>query len=403
MSSAKLPLNGEALAYAAKDYIDTAYEQVRDVLEWRHLPRGMMAIWENSPMMAAERKNHPVPIAQFPDMSQVIVTFPGSTAVNRMREILIAGELIAKTDNQQERAHEIATELFTLCMRYTRVQNLARHIRTAVNSHLRILNIETSRERSSLNRSEKPLLSSTDSASLERIHFLLSTRLEDEQEVDDWAEDVNELLARQSLDAGSSDSRVSDYESKVESQVKSELRKRGVVAPGALTSYKLRFKQALAATLDLDIVQKNTRTDRTSNKSIAELLLELEEMPDDMRELYKLLEELRPKRISRPDANINGVRYEMKMYGNDNSKKTTAKHVLSLDGREFVIEGSRGAFTAEMISGVMKTISMQLSIDPDARELAAAFESGGQVLSVRIERPKTSDQKKIAAVLAQLI
>ena len=393
MSNAKFPITGEALAHAAKDYIDTTYEQVRDVLEWRHLPRGMMAIWENSPMMAAARKNHPVPIAQFRDMSQVIVTFPGSTAVDRMREILIVGELISKTDNQQERAHEIATELFTLCMRYTRVQNLARHIRTAVNSHLRILNIETSRERSSLSRSDKPSLMSTDSSSRERIHFLLSMRLEDEQEVDDWAEDVNEQLARQSLDTGS----------KVESQVKSELRKRGVVAPGALTSYKLRFKQALAATLDLDIARKNTRTDRTSNKSIAELLLELEEMPDDMGELYKLLEELRPKRISRPDASIDGVRYEMKMFGNDNSKKSTAKHVLSLDGRELVIEGSRGAFTAEMISGVMKTIGMQLSIDPDARELAAAFESGGQMLRVRIERPKATDQKKIAAVLAQLI
>jgi hypothetical protein len=32
MQPQKLPLKGEALAYATKDYVDQAYDQVREVL-----------------------------------------------------------------------------------------------------------------------------------------------------------------------------------------------------------------------------------------------------------------------------------------------------------------------------------------------------------------------------------
>jgi len=87
----------------------------------------------------------------------------------------------------------------------------------------------------------------------------------------------------------------------------------------------------------------------------------------------------------------------------NSSKKTLLKHVLNLGGRELIIEGSRGAFTEEMISGVLKTVSMQLSIDPDGKELRAAFESRGQVLRIQIEQPKKSDHKYLSVILVQLI
>jgi len=77
--------------------------------------------------------------------------------------------------------------------------------------------------------------------------------------------------------------------------------------------------------------------------------------------------------------------------------------VLNLAGRELIIEGSSGAFTAEMVSGVLKTFGLQLSIDPDAKELSAAFESRGQVLRVQIELPKKSDQRKLSEILDLLL
>jgi hypothetical protein len=56
-----------------------------------------------------------------------------------------------------------------------------------------------------------------------------------------------------------------------------------------------------------------------------------------------------------------------------------------------------------MVSGVLKTVSLQLSIDPDASELRAAFENRGQVLRVQIEHPKKSDHKKLYEILQQLL
>ena len=130
---------------------------------------------------------------------------------------------------------------------------------------------------------------------------------------------------------------------------------------------------------------------------------ELEELPKDFAPLYQMLENLRPKRISRPYALRNEFVYESKSVSGDSLRKNLLKHVLSLTGRELIIEGSRGAFTADMISGVLKTVGLQLSIDPDARELRAAFESSGQVLRVQIEKPKKSDLKKLSEILQQLI
>jgi len=112
---------------------------------------------------------------------------------------------------------------------------------------------------------------------------------------------------------------------------------------------------------------------------------------------------LRPRRPSRPDIRINQVDYEIKAMSSDSSKKNLQRHVLNLGGRELVIEGSRGGFTAEMALGLIKSVSLQLTIDPDASELVAAFESRGQMLRVRIQDPKKSDRGKLSELLMQLV
>jgi len=87
----------------------------------------------------------------------------------------------------------------------------------------------------------------------------------------------------------------------------------------------------------------------------------------------------------------------------DSSAKNLMRHVLNLGGRELVIEGSRGGFTSEMALGLIKTVSLQLTLEPDAPELVATFESGGQLLRVRIQGPKKSDRSKLSEVLMQLV
>jgi hypothetical protein len=288
----------------------------------------------------------------------------------------------------------MASELFTLTMRYTRVQNLARHIRTAVNSHLKTLGIETKSDRSrnsSLYESSLPR-QHEDEFIRTRMHQLRDAKLKSELDVDDWANDVNNLL---SLTSGGG----------IMTTERLERAKRsiGTVNSGAVNSYKLRFKQALASTLGIDLSNKESRIEKTSNKSIEALLRELESLPTEYGPLYQMLENLRPKRVSRPDAIRGEFVYEFKSLGNENTKKNLLKHVLSIGGRELIIEGSRGAFTSDMVSGVLKTVSLQLSIDPDAHELRAAFESGGQVLRIQLAQPKKSDHKKLTEILLQLV
>ena len=400
MKPQQLPIKGEALAYATKEYVDEAYERVREVLEWEHLPRSIIAIWENSPMLKAERKEMGTPIGEIRDIARIIITFPGSTAVERIADLLITSKIVPNSEGQYERAREIASEIFTLTMRYTRVQNLTRHIRSAVNSHLRMLNIESTRDRSGPSSAYENFFPAVQQSSrtMERIAMLKSADLVSQLDVNDWADDLNGILADYSN--GVSDRAM---DSPTAARFDRSSRPRGAVAPGALNSYKLRFKQALAATLGIDLADKNSRIEKTSNKSIEDLVSELSEMPFEPAELYQMLENLRPKRVSRPDALRGDFVYELKSMGTENTKKNLLKHVLSIGGRELIIEGSRGAFTSDMVSGVLKTFSLQLSIDPDAPELRAAFESRGQILRVQMEQPKKSDHRKLTEIFLQLI
>lgn len=385
MSAFKLPTTGDALAYAAREYVDQAYSEVKNDLEWRYLPRGLLAIWECSPLLKEARKTSPQPIGEIREICHIIVTFPGDTAVRRIRELLIQAQIVPNSEGQLERADEMAKELFNLTMRYTRVQNLARHIRTAVNSHLKVLGIETSRDRSRGSSLYESSMTRQDEDEFIRVRMndLREMKLKNEMDVDAWADGVNNLL---SLTSGGGTMTTARLERAKYQQ--------STITSGATNSYKLRFKQALASTLGIDLSNKDVSIEKTSNKSIEGLLRELENLPSDYKSLYQMLENLRPKRPLRSDAVLAS---------RDSSKKNLQKHLLNLAGRELIIEGSNGAFTAEMVTGVLKTFTLQLTIDPDAKELSATFESQGQVLRVQIELPKKSDQRKLSEILQLLI
>ena len=393
MSAIKLPTTGEDLASAAREFVGQAYEQVREELEFNNLPHALQAIWSHSPLFKEARKNNPEPAGEIREICHIIVTFPGLTAIERIRNLLIQANLVTPADDQFERADKLARELFELTMRFTRVQNLARHLRTAVNSHLRVLGIETSRDRSRGTSSYETTFFRNDPDELtrDRIFALRESKIKNEGDVDRWADEVNNLL-----------SLVSSRGTLTSSRLKSATQT-SPMAAGALNTYKLRFKQALAATLGINLAAPDVRIEKTSNKSIESLLVELKVYPKEPGELFNLLDKLRPRRPSRPDIRVNQVDYEIKAMSSDSSKKNLQRHVLNLGGRELVIEGSRGGFTAEMALGLIKTVSLQLTIDPDAAELVAAFESRGQILRVRIQDPKKSDRGKLSELLMQLV
>jgi len=396
MSSEKLPVSGEALARSTKQYIDTSYEQVRQALEWDFLPEAIKAIWENLPEFESARAEREIPIAQVRDICHILVTFPGSTAVRRISDVLINNE-IETTTAKSEKA---ALEIFNLTMRYVRVQNLARHIRTAVNSHLRVLGIESSSSDSRGSEYERNMESipMTDSMR-EQARNLRQSVLSNQKDVNDWASEVNGLLSTYSR-VSLSDNFYADSSRRFSSGARSV---RGAVAEGGLKSYRLRFKQALAAALAIDLTQKEVGIEKTSSKSIETLLHEFANDPKDYTLLYERLQALRPRQSGRQNTRRVEWTFQEQTLGAENPKKNLLKHVLSIDGREFVIEGSRGGFTDDMITGVLKTVSIQLMVNPEAKELQAAFENRGHILRIEIERPKKTDHKRLKEILLQLI
>jgi hypothetical protein len=233
--------------------------------------------------------------------------------------------------------------------------------------------------------------SDIDTSVRDRVFSLRAAKLKTERDIDEWADEVNNLL-----------SIVSSRGVLTSSRLKSATAP-STMAAGALNTYKLRFKQALAATAGINLASPDVRIEKTSNKSIESLLADLAQYPTEPAALYNMLSTLRPKRPSRTDARMSSDRSEMRSPSRDSSAKNLMRHVLNLGGRELVIEGSRGGFTSEMALGLIKTVSLQLTIEPDAPELVATFESGGQLLRVRIQGPKKSDRSKLSELLMQLV
>jgi hypothetical protein len=180
------------------------------------------------------------------------------------------------------------------------------------------------------------------------------------------------------------------------------IRTHGLVASGGLVSYKLRFKQAIAGTLGIDLNLPDAKLERTITKSISDQMKALGELPKSPLMLYKKLVELQPQRLSKSANNSTGFLWELKNDRSENPKKNLHKHVLQLDGRNLIIEGSSQAYTAELIDGIMKTVSIQMELNPNSKELLATFESKDQLIRITLEKPRKTDQRKIAQVLSQL-
>ncbi len=266
MPKENISVGGDALARNAKEYVDAAYERVRKTLEWELLPNALLAIWANLPQLEEARKKEAAPMPQIREMCHVLVTFPGSTAVRRISEILINGEF----ETSIEKAEAAGLDIFNLTMRYVKVQNLARHIRTAVNSHLRVLGIETNSRELKSSEYERSLESLPMTESMRDKAFQLkSAKLKSEADVNEWADEVNLLLATYSRNALEGNLNT-DSSRRFTAGMRSA---RGAVAEGGIKSYRLRFKQALAATLGIDLNQKDVEIEKTASKSIDDHLL----------------------------------------------------------------------------------------------------------------------------------
>jgi hypothetical protein len=386
MPANRLPISGKDLALEAIEFMDKTAIDVRHALESRYLPKAINSIWQNSDISKSDRKGSTEQLACEREIAHLIVTFPGTAATNKIEKRLIETDAMPIS----KREYEMAREFFELTLNFVKVQNFTRHMKTALNSHLRAIGMDPRQIGMSSLIEEKTRISLDATARKLREQILKTSK-----DVDDWADQVALLLTLQN-----------QYELEDRRQrentfavLRENVRKKGVIAEGGLQSYKLRFKQALAMTLGIDLLDPESNIQRTMTKSIAEQLEDFEMLPDNQYSLYEKLMALKPV-IREFNRNETSPRFEART--RSNTTRNFQKYVLAIDGRELEIEGTPGAFNSEMISNLMKTVSIQLSLNADARELKAAYENNDAVIRLTLESPRKADEKKISEILKKL-
>lgn len=392
-----LPLLGEDLATATFDEIASAYEDVRGELTRRHLPAAIQSIYMQSPLTAADRESSSKSLDDLTvsQISRILTTFPGKSAQIRIEDVLKRSRSLEASAAE----FEFAKALFDGTTSLISVQNIARHLKTSVNSHLRALGINRSNsfqymERSNLKTvKEDPHLLQL----LDRGEALKKTKLKDLKGITDWVTTLNALLGdvnayqrEERIKNGEIDPGRSSFDS-------------SVVSSAMLNAYGNRFKQAILQSIDGDTAFREGVNQLNLGPSIREQLAELNKTTElSSKSLYEELTRMMRPRI-RNDSAERTLKLSMDIpSARKLPPKKKTKTTLNLKGRKLSIESTNRAFSKEIIFGTMRALKAQLLIDDEPKVLEAGYESDGEVLRISLENGTINDLKKIEMILEQL-
>jgi hypothetical protein len=392
-----LPLLGEDLATATFDEINGAYEEVRSALTSRHLPAAIKSIYQQSPLTEADRESGRKSLDDLTvsQIARILTTFPGKSAQIRIEDLLKKSRSLESSTAE----YEFAKALFDGTTSLISVQNIARHLKTSVNSHLRALGINRSNtfqymERENLKSTkEDPRLLQL----LDRGEVLKKTNLKDLKGITEWVSELNALLGEvnayqreERIKNGEIDPGRSSFDS-------------SVVSSAMLTAYGNRFKQAILQSVEGNAAFTEGVKQLSLGSTIRQQLAELDKTTGlAPKSLYEeLTRMMRPRmRSSSPERTMK-FSMEVPSAKKLPPKKKT-KTVLNLNGRKLSIESTNKAFSKEIINGTMKALKVQLLIDDAPKVLEAGYESDGELLRITLENGTISDLKKIETILEQL-
>jgi hypothetical protein len=392
-----LPKLGEDLATITFDEINSAYEDVRSELTRRHLPAAIQSIYKLSPLTEADRESGRKSLDDLTvsQIARILTTFPGKSAQIRIEDLLKKSRSLESSTAE----YEFAKALFDGTTSLISVQNIARHLKTSVNSHLRALGINRGNSFQYMQREgykstrENPLLHEL----LERGEELKQMTIRDLNDVSNWVNsltsllgDVNAFQREERIKSGEIEQGRSTFDS-------------SVVPSAMLTAYGNRFKQAILQSIDGDAKFREGVKQLNLGPSIREQLAELNkttELPP--KSLYEELTRMMRPRI-RPSSNERTMKFSMDVPSAKRMPpKKKTKTVLNLNGRKLSIESTNKAFNNEIINGTMKALKVQLIIDESPKILEAGYESEGETLRVSLEDGTIQDLKKIETILDQL-
>jgi len=392
-----LPLLGEDLASATFDEINHAYEDVRSELTNRHLPAAIQSIYKQSPLTEADRESGRKSLDDLTtsQIARILTTFPGRSAQIRIEDLLKKSRSLETSAAE----YEFAKVLFDGTTSLISVQNIARHLKTSVNSHLRALGINRGNSFQYMQRegskttAENPVLRDL----LNRGEQLKQTTIRDLKDISNWVTSLTSLLGEvnsyqreERIKSGEMDQGRSTFES-------------SVVPSAMLTAYGNRFKQAILQSIDGDAKFREGVKQLNLGPSIRDQLAELNKTTElASKSLYEELTRMMRPRI-RPSSIERTMKFSMDVpTAKKLPPKKKTKTVLNLSGRKLTIESTTKAYNKEIINGTMKALKVQLIIDDSPRILEAGYESEGETLRISLEDGTINDLKKIETILEQL-
>jgi len=392
-----LPKLGEDLAAITFDEINSAYEDVRSELTRRHLPAAIQSIYKLSPLTEPDRESglkslDDLTVSQ---ISRILTTFPGKSAQIRIEDLFKKSRSLEASAAE----FEFAKALFDATTSLISVQNIARHLKTSVNSHLRALGINRGssfqymQSEGYKSTSENPVLHDL----LERGEELKKTTLRDLKDINNWVATLNALLGdvnayqkEERIRSGQMDPGRSSFDS-------------SVVSSAMLTAYGNRFKQAILQSIDGNAEFRDGVKQLNLGPTIREQLAELNKITElPAKSLYEDLNRMMRPRL-RTSSGERSLSLSMDVpTGKKLPLKKKTKTALNLNGRKLTIESTSKAFSNEIINGTMKALKVQLIIDDSPKVLEAGYESEGELLKISLEEGTYSDLKKIETILDQL-
>lgn len=388
---------GAELALHAADLAETDLDEIRTLLRVRVIPHIIDSIWTYGESVGASRlRSKPLLTSAIEELSRIVVTFPPSTALTSMHQIL----------DHQNVPPQIAAEFLKEFARLSRsplsTLNYFRHIKTSINVHLRALCIGWDEEKMGSDYSlvalreiksrVNPFVILDKDLSLEmteQAEALGAQEIKEVLDLDNWLDEMALFLSQAMIEDRKS--RPSFAERYEEAGKKNQIG----LPTHTLTLYSGRFTHYVYRAASQSLGVKQSSRYKTSwdlqNKSKFELLESIiNKSPKDTYEYLTTIVAHRPNRMHQASSNFES--------------STQKDHIQKFDlsGRELRIESKGSGYERELVEKLLSNLQVQFDLKLYGDSLIGVVENKDGSLKLSLNKPNKADFDYIQKILKAL-
>lgn len=390
-------VRGSELALQAADLAETDLDEIRTLLRVRVIPHVIDSIWTHGESMRASKlRTKPLATTAIEELSRIVVTFPPSTALTAMHQIL----------NVQGMPPLLASEFLKEFARLSRsplsTLNYFRHIKTSINVYLRALAIGWDEQKM---HSDFTIIALREIKSRVNPFVILdkdvakdmaliseklgSRKIGQSSELDQWLDEMALFLSQAIQEDRKS--RPNTYERTSEKSVFNS----SSSGSHTMTLYSGRFTHYIyrAAIQSLGSLQsaRYKESFELQNKAKFELLNTLViKSPKETFEYLNTLTAHKQERVNQASSN----------FGNQLRNDLIQK--FDLGGRELIVEAKGTGLERDLVEKLLSNLSIQFELKLYSDNLFGEVESKQGVLKISLPKPQRKDLEQIKKILIAL-